>query len=205
MGLFGQNKDTGPKRNDETENTAGAADGAEESKSIDSAPPLKPFAKGGSHNGASKPAAPSLPARHPSPDIPRRVTEIPGAPRRSDRTRQAEENGKTLTVGRDICLNGQISACETLVVEGRVEAELNEANLINVTQTGTFVGKSDVKNADISGFYDGDLTVRNKLTLRPGGQIKGTVRYGTLVIEAGGEINGTLESLSPSDDAAEDS
>jgi len=202
MGLFGQKKDGEKPAEDKTD---AVQENGEEDTAIDSAPPLKPFAKGGSHNGPSKPAAPAMPARNPSPDIPRRVTEIPGAPRRSDRTRKAEENGKTLTVGREICLNGQISACETLVVEGRVEAELTDANMINVTETGTFVGSADVQNADITGFFDGDLTVRDRLTLRPGGQIKGKVIYGTLVIEAGGEINGTLETLTKDDDAANQS
>jgi len=204
MGLFGQNKDNGATAEDKADDKA-VDDSAGEDKSIDTAPPLKPFAKGGSHNGSSKPAAPSLPSRNPSPDIPRRVTDIPGAPRRSDRTRQAEESGKTLTVGRDICLNGQISACETLVVEGRVEAELTDANLINVTETGTFVGKSDVQNADVSGFYDGDLTVRNRLTIRPGGEIKGSVHYGTLIVEPGGKINGTMESLAEDEETDEES
>lgn len=203
MGLFGQDKDDGANVDKRADDTGRADESTGENKSIDAAPPLKPFTKGGSHMGSSKPAAPALPSRTSSPDIPRRITDIPGAPRRSDRTRQAEESGKTLTVGRDICLNGQISSCETLVVEGRVEAELTEANLINVAETGTFVGKSDVQNADISGFYDGDLTVRNRLTLRPGGQIKGSVQYGTLVIEAGGEINGTLKAL-PKDNEAGD-
>ncbi len=201
MGLFGQKSDGEKPAGDKTDD---APKNGEEEAAIDSAPPLKPFAKGGSHNGASKPAAPTMPTRNPSPDIPRRVTDIPGAPRRSDRTRKAEESGKTLTVGREICLNGQISACETLIVEGRVEAELTDANLINVTETGTFVGAADVQNADISGFFDGDLTVRNRLTLRPGGQIKGKVVYGTLVIEAGGEINGTLETLPKDDDATDE-
>jgi len=157
-----------------------------------SAPPLKPFAKSGSHHAATKP--PSAPPRNA--EVSRRVADIPGAPRRSaGRSSTGEDGGKRLTVGRDICLSGEISACEKLIVEGSVEAQLTDASMIEVAATGTFKGTAEVENADISGLYDGDLTVRGRVTVRPGGQIKGKVLYGVIVIEAGGQVNGEMEAL----------
>ncbi len=47
----------------------------------------------------------------------------------------------------------------------------------------------------ISGRVDGNLTVRQRLLIRSTGQISGTVRYGRIEIEEGGEVNGDVRSL----------
>ena len=70
------------------------------------------------------------------PEIPRRVAEIPGVSRRGDHRLSLEDDANRLTVGRNICLKGEITACEKLVVEGRVEAVLAEATMIEVMPTG---------------------------------------------------------------------
>jgi cytoskeletal protein CcmA (bactofilin family) len=187
--MFGIKKDE--KEKDQAVETAPASTPEAPQQEI-APPPLKPFAKSGSHHAGSKP--PSAPTRNA--EVSRRVTDIPGAPRRSTgRSGPNEDGGKRLTVGRDICLSGEISACEKLVVEGSVEAQLTDASMIEVASTGTFKGTAEVENADISGLYDGDLTVRGRVTIRPGGQIKGKVRYGVIVIEAGGQVNGQMEAL----------
>lgn len=169
------------------------------------APPLKPFSRRGMHVPA-KAAVP--PARH---EIPRRPVDAPPAspPRRFERPRQNDDT-KKLTVGRDICLKGEITSCDKLVVEGQVEAELADARAIEVAPTGYFKGSAEVEEADISGLYEGELVARELLTVRAGGRIHGTVRYGRVVIEAGGEISGDMRTLSaaeaegpPADDAAD--
>jgi hypothetical protein len=53
------------------------------------------------------------------PEIPRRVPEIPGAPRPALGSMDTDDT-KKLIVGREICLNGEITACVKLVDEGRV-------------------------------------------------------------------------------------
>ncbi|MCW9035218.1 MAG: polymer-forming cytoskeletal protein [Alphaproteobacteria bacterium] len=190
--MFGRSKDEKPAAGTETEVKDGDTTSQAPQEDFD-APPLKPFAKSGSHHATPKP--PAAPSRNAESTRRNTNTDIPGAPRRSGRGSSNGDSGKRLTVGRDICLNGEISACEKLVVEGSVEAQLSEAVMIEVASTGTFKGKADVENADISGLYDGDLTVRGKLTIRPGGQIKGKVRYSIIVIEAGGQVNGSMEAL----------
>ncbi len=153
------------------------------------APPLKPFSRKAGAN-ASKPAA--TPFR---PDVPRRVVDIPGAGRRSDRMLALEDDANRLTVGRNICLSGEITACQKLVVEGQVEATLKDALVIEVAPTGYFRGNAEVDEADISGRFEGTLIARQKLTIRKGGRIDGSVRYGRIVIESGGEISGDMAAL----------
>ena len=54
-----------------------------------------------------------------------------------------------------------------------------------------------VEEAEISGTYEGELTVRNRLLIRSTGQVKGTVRYGELEIERGGKLSGSVSMLEP--------
>lgn len=106
----------------------------------------------------------------------------------------AQAESKRLTVGRGISLKGKISSCDRLVIEGSVEAELENCRVVEVTESGTFKGAAEIAGAEISGQYEGSLTVRDNLLVRATGRISGTVRYGRLHIEDGGEINGDFKS-----------
>ena len=191
--MFGKKKDG----TDAADQGAAATDDSAKAEDMPSAPPLKPFSRKGSHAPAKPPTATSF-----QPDIPRRPPEIPGAPaRRMDRPLGGiggNSDSNRLVVGRDIRLNGEITACDTLVVEGRVEVTLSNARVIEVAPTGHFTGTAEVDEADISGRYDGDLVAREKLIVRAGGHIKGKVRYGRIVIESGGEVSGDMQTLETS-------
>jgi cytoskeletal protein CcmA (bactofilin family) len=160
------------------------------------APPIKPFSKKGSHsqNRPSSTAAPSQ-------SITRRSFEIPGDTQRSDRGRARQNESNKLTVGRDIHLKGEITSCHKLVVEGKVEAALAGAHVIEVAPNGYFKGDAQVDEADISGRYEGTLIARDKLVIRARGRVSGSIRYGRIVIESGGEISGDMQALDPEREA----
>ncbi|MBI3499706.1 MAG: polymer-forming cytoskeletal protein [Proteobacteria bacterium] len=135
-----------------------------------------------------------------SPEIPRRVVDIPGAvPRRPTPTPtstpapRSEHESKRLIVGRDIILSGEITACDVLVVEGRVEATLSNSHSIDIAATGHFKGTAEIEEADINGAYEGTLTVRNRLFIRSTGNVTGKIRYGQLEIERGGVVTGDVQ------------
>jgi len=129
------------------------------------------------------------------PEITRRLPELPASPMRSSQFSGTGQSGKKLIVGQDIVLNGQITACEQLVVEGRVEAALEDSQSIEISETGYFKGSAVIEEAVISGQFEGNLTVRGELTVKSRGRIEGEVRYGKLCVESGGQIIGTLEAL----------
>jgi cytoskeletal protein CcmA (bactofilin family) len=103
--------------------------------------------------------------------------------------------GKRLIVGQGIRLSGEISYCDRLVVEGAVEATLNDTLALEIAESGRFTGGCEVEEADISGVYEGDLTVRKRLFVRGTGKLTGTVRYGELELERGGQIAGNISVL----------
>jgi len=112
----------------------------------------------------------------------------------------AVTHGKRLIVGRGISLSGEITACDRLVVEGSVQVTLNETRAIEIAEGGRFTnGKAEVEEAEISGIYEGELTVRGRLLIRATGRVEGSVRYGELEIERGGRLGGTLGRLGGGD------
>ncbi|MBI1244564.1 MAG: polymer-forming cytoskeletal protein [Alphaproteobacteria bacterium] len=101
--------------------------------------------------------------------------------------------GRKLIVGREIVLSGQITSCERLVVEGRVEASLSDSRFIEIAENGVFKGMAEIENAEIAGTFEGTLTVRQKLWIRSTGKVTGTVRYGKIEIEEGGQVAGEVQ------------
>ena len=107
---------------------------------------------------------------------------------------------KLLTVGPGISLSGEITAGDRLVVEGDVQVTLNQTRAIEIAETGRFTnGKAEVEEAVVSGVYEGELTVRKRLLIRGSGRVNGTVRYGELQIERGGELSGSVSRLDVKD------
>jgi cytoskeletal protein CcmA (bactofilin family) len=112
----------------------------------------------------------------------------PGLPQR----REAEM--RKLIVGREISLAGEITSCDRLVVEGSVEANLANCRDIEISDTGVFKGSASIEEAEIRGRFDGVLNVRRRLLIRASGRVKGTVRYGQIEIECGGQISGDVQA-----------
>jgi cytoskeletal protein CcmA (bactofilin family) len=104
-----------------------------------------------------------------------------------------QTDGKKLVVGKNIKLNGDIDACESLVVEGQIEANLSYTQTLEIVSGGKFSGNAEVETAYISGEFDGTLTVLKSLYVYSGAFIKGKINYNDLVVESGGVIKGTLK------------
>lgn len=104
-----------------------------------------------------------------------------------------KEGESKLTVGPNIKLKGvEITDCDTLVVEGSVEATM-DSRVIQISERGSFKGSAEIDIAEIRGQFDGNLTVRQKLVIYSTGKVTGRVRYGKVVIEEGGQLSGEVE------------
>lgn len=112
---------------------------------------------------------------------------------RSTASAATESGGSKLTVGPNIKLKGvEITDCDTLVVEGTVEATM-DSRVIQIAEQGAFRGSAEIDIAEIHGKFDGNLTVRDKLVIFSTGQVSGTIRYGKIVIEEGGQVSGDIQ------------
>ena len=115
----------------------------------------------------------------------------------------AKEGGSKLTVGPNIKLKGvEITDCDTLVVEGLVEATM-DSRLMQISQQGAFKGSAEIDIAEIHGEFDGNLTVRERLVIYATGKVTGKIRYGKVVIEEGGQLSGEIHfGTAPTSSAA---
>lgn len=177
-------------------------------------PDMPSASKGPDMNSIPKPpSAPSVPGAGFKTDVPRRVVDMPGsAPRQPSipianpaaapvaqapvapaPVAPAMPEQRRLTVGRDISLTGEIGSCDVLVVEGTVEAKLREGRLVEIAETGLFKGSVDIEEADIAGRFEGDIAVRGRLTVRSTGKITGSIRFGELAVDAGGQLVGDIQ------------
>ena len=149
---------------------------------------------------ASTPA--SAPPRETAP--PASATEIakPASPQESTVTTTpvlTDAPGSKLFVGINIKLKGvEISDCDALVIEGEVEATVH-SKLMQVTAPGTLKGNALIDVAEIQGEFAGELTARTRLVVHGTGRVSGTIRYGKLIVEEGGELTGDVKRLDAAD------
>lgn len=135
---------------------------------------------------APKPDGFKIETPKPNPPMPREELK----PSRSD-----EGTPSKLIVGPDIKLKGaEITDCDTLIVEGRVEASM-DSRVIQISERGVFAGKAGIDIAEIRGCFEGELTARKQLLICATGKVSGKIRYGVLAIEEGGEISGDIAAL----------
>jgi cytoskeletal protein CcmA (bactofilin family) len=121
------------------------------------------------------------------------VTEAPLIPATTATT---ASSGSKLIVGPDIKLKGvEITDCDTLVVEGRVEASM-DSRVIQISEHGVYSGTVGIDVAEIHGRFEGELTARTQLIIHATGRVSGTIRYGKITVEDGGEISGNISTLS---------
>jgi len=106
----------------------------------------------------------------------------------------APRESNQMLVGREVSLSGNITGCNRILVEGKVEATL-DCTTIDIAAPGTFNGTATVEEAVISGRFEGTLTVRKRLLIRASGQVSGTIRYGQLEVECGGRLAGDIGSV----------
>jgi cytoskeletal protein CcmA (bactofilin family) len=110
-------------------------------------------------------------------------------------TTTGERKEAKLVVGPDIKLKGvEISDCDTLIVEGRVEATL-DSRVLEITPHGVFQGTIAVDNAEVHGRFEGELTVRKQLVIYGAGKVSGKIRYAKIKVEEGAELSGEISML----------
>jgi cytoskeletal protein CcmA (bactofilin family) len=157
-------------------------------------------------NVAPSPSTPTYPPNPPAaaaaaanpPAVAPTAAARPGAPAaipESALLRPEEPGGSKLIVGPNIKLKGvEINDCDTLVVEGRVEATM-VSRAIQIAESGAFNGKVEVDIAEIRGDFRGEMTARKKLVIHASGKVSGKIRYGKMLVQEGGEMSGDVGAL----------
>lgn len=135
----------------------------------------------------TQPLPPATPAAAPEAA---KAVEAPKPVDKSDERKEAK-----LIVGPDIKMKGvEVTDCDTLVVEGRIEATL-DSRVLQIAQNGVFSGTVAVDTAEIHGRLEGDLTVRKQLVIHATGKVSGKIRYAKIKVEEGAELAGEISMM----------
>ena len=173
--------------------------------------PSNPFAKespaAAAREALSPQARAGLPSApqtaNPSPQNAAASAKAPATPAEAAKGTPAAEvgGGSRLIVGPDVKLkSAEILDCDTLVVEGRVEATM-DSRVIRIAENGIYSGKVSIDIAEIHGHFEGELTARSQLMIHATGRVSGKIRYGKMLIEEGGQISGEIRSLAEGESA----
>src|SRR5213082_754724 len=167
--------------------------------------PMKPARPPGQTASVAPLGRTPTPMQPRTPDAPRPAGEgpkptdpprLPGAaaamPLPAQRPREGES--RKLIVGREITLSGEIKSCDQLIVEGSVEANLQNSREMDIAESGLFKGSASIEEAEVRGRFEGNLTVRKRLLIRATGRVSGTIRYRQIEIECGGQISGDIQA-----------
>jgi cytoskeletal protein CcmA (bactofilin family) len=136
--------------------------------------------------------SPARPASEPMRPSTQSGSSFASSPEKAPGTKS---NRRVLTVGNDILLKGEIATCDRLVIEGRVEAKLSDVHTVEIAESGSFKGTAEVEDAEISGVFEGDLVVRNRLVIYASGEVRGNITYGEIEIERGGRLTGQIKTV----------
>jgi cytoskeletal protein CcmA (bactofilin family) len=136
------------------------------------------------------PPAPAAPAPQEAAKLPEAARHPVPVADKSDERKEAK-----LIVGPDIKMKGvEVADCDTLVVEGRIEATI-DARVLQIAPQGVFSGTVAVDTAEIHGRLEGDLTVRKQLVLHGTSKVSGKIRYARIKVEEGAELAGEISML----------
>ncbi len=99
-------------------------------------------------------------------------------------------------IQKDTTVIGAIRNCRQIEVHGYIEGELIADELI-VHEGGRLHGKVRTVTADVRGTLQGNVVIKNLITIRSSGAVNGDVQYGQLAMEMGGELSAELRNAPP--------
>jgi cytoskeletal protein CcmA (bactofilin family) len=58
-----------------------------------------------------------------------------------------------------VSVSGEITSCNRLIVQGKIEAKLADYPNVIIKEGGAFKGESSTEDADVRGSFEGNLVV----------------------------------------------
>ena len=99
-------------------------------------------------------------------------------------------------IQEDTIIKGKIRNCRQMEIRGYFEGDL-AAEEVSVPKGGTFYGTMKSDRADIAGSVQGEVFVKNLISIRATGAVNGQVRYGQLAMEMGADLSAELRNVPP--------
>lgn len=105
-------------------------------------------------------------------------------------------NSREAIIQEDTTIVGKIRNCRQIEIHGYVEGDLVAESVV-VHPQGRLHGKVKTGAADVFGTLQGEVSVKNLITIRSSGSVNGNVQYGQLAMEMGGDLSAELRNAPP--------
>jgi len=107
----------------------------------------------------------------------------------TDQSNMTKEN--SIYIGEGVVFSGSIKAPNQAIISGKFDGEL-EARDVLIGASGVVTGKTTAQFVDVKGALNDTVTSRELLIVRGTGRVRGTVTYGEIEIERGGQVKGDM-------------
>ena len=99
---------------------------------------------------------------------------------------------KVITIGTGVVFSGKVIEADNVKLEGKADGEIT-ARTIELSSAGSLDGNVKCDTLIVAGTFSGEASVAGSLSVKSTGKIAGKISYGSLDVEAGGAVLGTLE------------
>jgi cytoskeletal protein CcmA (bactofilin family) len=106
----------------------------------------------------------------------------------------SSEKNKLLSIGEGVRFAGKVLEADSVVLQGTAEGEI-KARSLEISATGSLTGTVSADTMTVAGTFSGDALVVGALIVASSGYIDGKISYGSLSVERGGVVLGTLEQV----------
>ena len=90
-------------------------------------------------------------------------------------------------------LDGRLRVGNHLRIEGEARGEIQCDGTLTIAEGGLVGAQVRADNVVVAGTLTGDVTCRHRLEILPTGRLAGTIMTGSIVIQEGAVIEGTLQ------------
>jgi cytoskeletal protein CcmA (bactofilin family) len=99
-----------------------------------------------------------------------------------------------INIGASVVIKGNITAAEDLAVAGRVEGDIRlDAGALTLAPGSQVVGDIGVASVVVHGSVQGNVAATERVDVRPGACVGGSIAAPTLVVADGARMNCRVE------------
>lgn len=116
----------------------------------------------------------------------------------NDSTSTGSKSLSLNTLVKGTVIKGDIKAESDIRIDGKIEGTLDCSSKVIIGPTGVVEGEITCVNAVIEGRFDGNLVVKETLSLKETAIINGDASYDKLIVQQGAVINAAIKRNNPS-------